>query len=136
MTTLSLRIDWSEQDLFKHVNNVSYFKYQQAARVNFWEAVGLSAAEGEASLGPMLAAASIRFLKPLHYPGSVRIDTLISFIRNTSFGLEHRMYNNANDLCAIGEDAIVVFDYGKNEKQKIPTELRILLESHQQHSEE
>ena len=38
---LQLRIDWSELDLFGHVNNVMYFKYIQAARVHFWQAAGI-----------------------------------------------------------------------------------------------
>jgi len=33
---LPIRIDWSEMDLFGHVNNVMYFKYIQASRVNYW----------------------------------------------------------------------------------------------------
>lgn len=34
-TSLELRIDWSEMDLFGHVNNVAFFKYVQASRVNY-----------------------------------------------------------------------------------------------------
>lgn len=36
-TELNLRIDWSELDLFGHVNNVMYAKYMQASRVHFME---------------------------------------------------------------------------------------------------
>lgn len=130
MTALTIRIDWSEQDLYGHVNNVSYFKYQQAARVNFWEAIGLIAVGAGQSAGPMLAEAGIRFLKPLHYPGSIRIETVVSFLGNTSFGLEHMMYNENNELCASGKDAVVLFDYNKMEKMPISTSLRELLETH------
>ena len=34
---LHLRIDWSEMDVFGHVNNVMFMKYVQAARVHYWE---------------------------------------------------------------------------------------------------
>ena len=40
--TLQLRLDWSEMDLFGHINNVSYFKYIQASRVHYWEQSGIS----------------------------------------------------------------------------------------------
>ncbi len=42
---LRLRIDWSEIDLFGHVNNVATLKYVQAARVNCLEALGLMQAK-------------------------------------------------------------------------------------------
>lgn len=41
-TELQLRIDWSELDYFQHVNNVAFFKYIQASRVNYWDIIGLS----------------------------------------------------------------------------------------------
>jgi len=130
MTHLTLRLDWSEQDLYGHINNVSYFKYQQAARVNFWEAIGLTAQDGTEGLGPLLAAANMRFVLPLHYPGTVRLETEVSFLKNTSFGLHHRMYDEAGTLCAEGEDVVVAFDYSAGEKKLIPDSLRALLESH------
>ena len=40
---LSLRIDWSELDAYGHVNNVMIMKYMQAARVHYWEELGLQA---------------------------------------------------------------------------------------------
>ena len=39
--SVELRIDWSDLDTYKHVNNVMFMKYQQSGRVNFWEASGL-----------------------------------------------------------------------------------------------
>lgn len=51
---LPLRIDWSELDLFGHVNNVAYFKYIQASRVNYWELSGLAASFTGSRLGTVL----------------------------------------------------------------------------------
>ena len=33
-THISLRIDWSELDLFGHVNNIAFHKYAQTARLH------------------------------------------------------------------------------------------------------
>ena len=130
MTHLTLRLDWSEMDLYGHINNVSYFKYGQAARVNFWETIGLTAQDGKSGLGPSIAAVNMRFIRPLHYPGTIKVETEVLFVKNTSFGLRHRMFNDENILCAEGEDVVVVFDYGMGEKTPIPTVLRTLLEAH------
>lgn len=68
MRTLAvqLRLDWSEMDLFGHINNVAYFKYLQAARVHFWEEMGLLQNGKPGQVGPMLASAkcvyALRFL--------------------------------------------------------------------------
>ena len=58
---LELRIDWSELDYFGHVNNVSFFKYIQAARVNYWDQIGLTKSHLETHIGPMLASCKCDF---------------------------------------------------------------------------
>lgn len=54
--TLTLRIDWSETDAYKHVNNVTFIKYMQSARVNFWEETGLATYHTDTNKGPMLVS--------------------------------------------------------------------------------
>lgn len=112
---LPLRIDWSEMDLFGHVNNVSYFKYIQASRVNYWEAAGLTDFR-ETHIGPILLSTGCQFIKPLHYPGSIIIQARIEFIKNTSFGIHHQILNDQGDICAEAHDVIVMYDFKKNEK--------------------
>ncbi len=113
---LNLRIDWSELDLFGHVNNVMYAKYMQAARVNFMEKVGIMKTYEEQKIGFMVAATSILYYKPIFYPGNISIKTLVKETKNTSFVLEHDIYNSEGELCSRGEDVIVYFDFNKNEK--------------------
>ena len=121
---LPLRIDWSEMDLFGHVNNVAYFKYIQASRVNYWEVSGLAASFNEIKIGPILLSTSCKFIKPLHYPGNVIVAASIVFIKNTSFGIHHRILNEQNEIAAEAEDVIVTYDFNKNEKVKIPEHFR------------
>jgi acyl-CoA thioester hydrolase len=128
-TELRLRIDWSELDLFGHVNNVMYFKYIQAARVHFWDQTGLSRSFEKDQLGAMLLSAQCHFKQPLFYPGNIHIRTKLGFIKNTSFGLTHSMYNEKNELVATGEDVIVFYDYQKHHKVEIPDWLRLNMEN-------
>ena len=83
--TLTLRIDWSELDLFGHVNNVAFMKYVQAARVNYWEQIGLYKLYSDNKHGPMLASTHCEFKKPLFYPGEVIIHSQMEFIKNIMF---------------------------------------------------
>ena len=121
---LELRIDWSEMDLFGHVNNVMYFKYIQASRVNYWEISGLVKAFDEGKIGPILANTTCRFIRPLHYPGKITIQAEIEFMKNTSFGIHHQILNEANEIAAEAHDVIVYFDFNKNEKTELPIAFR------------
>lgn len=125
---LILRIDWSEMDLFGHVNNVAFMKYVQASRVNYWEAVGITALHKTTNTGPMLASTSCQFKKPLFYPGNVRIEAHISFIKNTSFGIRHQIFDAEGDIAAESDDVMVLFDFNKNEKAPFPFDIRLVIE--------
>lgn len=127
--TLALRIDWSEMDLFGHVNNVSFMKYVQSGRVHFWENIGLTTLYETTKRGPMLAATSCNFIKPLHYPGQISIETRVEFIKTTSFGLHHQILNEENQVAAEAHDVLVMFDFNTNQKIEIPPELRKTLEA-------
>jgi acyl-CoA thioester hydrolase len=117
---LTLRIDWSEMDMYGHVNNVSYFKYVQAARVNYWEQVGITEHHAASNIGAMLAGSKCTFKRPLFYPGTVRIESRVEFIKNTSFGIVHRLLDSDGNIAAEAEDVIVMFDFTKNEKSPFP----------------
>lgn len=64
---LELRIDWSELDYFGHVNNVSFFKYIQASRVNYWDHIGLTQYHLESNIGPILASSKCDFKEALSW---------------------------------------------------------------------
>lgn len=125
---LELRIDWADLDLFGHVNNVAFFRYVQAARVHYWEQIGLYQSFLVTRQGPILAASGCQFKKPLKYPGTVIIKTEVQFAKDSSFGLKHELYSN-NELCATAEDVMVMFDFIKDEKLSIPSVFREKMKS-------
>lgn len=125
---LKLRLDWSEMDLFGHINNVSYFKYVQASRVNYWEAIGLTQLFQETKIGAILASTGCNFLKELHFPGEITVQVKLDFIKNTSFGLRHQILNERGEVAAEAKDVLVMFDFNKNEKAAIPDNIRAAIE--------
>jgi len=62
---LEIKLDWSEMDLFGHINNVAYFKYAQSARVNYLEEVGINTADPENKHSFAVANSSCQFKAPL-----------------------------------------------------------------------
>lgn len=111
-------------DLFGHVNNVNYFKYIQASRVNYWEQLGLIDIFEEQKTGPILASTSCNFKKPLFYPGELTIQASIAYIKNSSFSIVHQILNSDNEICAEATDVIVMFDFNKHEKISFPAKYR------------
>jgi acyl-CoA thioester hydrolase len=106
-------------DLFGHINNVAYFKYVQASRVNYWELTGLAASFSETKIGPILLSTACQFLKPLYYPGDIVVEARIEFMKTTSFGIHHRIINAEGNVAAEAHDVIVNYDFNKNEKTPI-----------------
>lgn len=121
---LNIKLDWSEMDMFGHINNVSYFKYTQASRINYWEAIGLTQLHSNMGVGPVLASAKCDFKKPLYYPGDIRVEATIDFIKNSSFGLIHRIFDHKNELAAIAKDVIVAYDFKEKAAVLIPSEIK------------
>jgi len=122
--TLELRIDWSDLDMYKHVNNISFMRYMQSGRVNFWEASGIYEMYEESSIGTMLVSTHCDFKKSLYYPGKAIVKTKLDFIKNSSFGLKHLILNEVNEVCAEGKDVVVCYDFKENKSSKIPDALR------------
>lgn len=120
VTNITLRIDWSELDVFGHVNNVAFNKYAQAARLNYVDTIGLMELHKTQNIGFMVVETNCQFKKELLFPGNIHIQTKVDFVKNTSFSLEHTMTNDAGELVAIAKDVLVVFDFNKKEKCLIP----------------
>ena len=121
---LELRIDWSEMDLFGHINNLSILKYIQSARANYLENIGMLQTYKETKIGPILAACNCQFLKPLFYPGQVYIYSKTEGIKNTSFSILHELRNQQNEIIAEATDVIVYYDFIENTKYKLTDEIK------------
>lgn len=120
ITNISLRIDWSELDVFGHVNNVTFNKYAQSARLNYVDTIGLMELHKTQNIGFMVAETNCQFKKELLFPGNIHIQTKIDFVKNTSFALDHNMTNDNGEIVAIAKDVLVVFDFNTREKCLIP----------------
>ncbi|MCX6352845.1 MAG: acyl-CoA thioesterase [Bacteroidetes bacterium] len=122
---LSIKTDWSEMDIFGHINNVMFVKYVQASRVNYWAQVGLMKDFESLGLGPMLASVSCNFYKPLFHPGEITICAKMAFIKNSSFGFKHIILNADGEIAAEAHDVMVFYDFKNNHKIPFPQEVRL-----------
>lgn len=123
-TELKIQLDWSEMDLFGHINNVAYFKYIQAARVNYCQLIGINTYNAHDKLSFAVAASSCKFKKPLFYPGTILVKTKVEWIKNTSLQLNHLILDQNNQISAEATDVLVIYDYELHTKVNIPDQVR------------
>ena len=65
-------IRWADMDMLGHVNNTSYFRYFEQARIEW--VYGLQGpAAAFSGTGPVIVNASCTFLEPLVYPGDIEV---------------------------------------------------------------
>ena len=124
---LKLRIDWSDLDMYRHVNNLSFMRFMQSGRVHLWEATGLHKMYVEENKGAMLVSTHCDFKNPLHYPGNALIKTRVAEVGNKSFKIEHHILDDQNKLCALGKDVSVFYDFSENKTIPILEDLRGIL---------
>ena len=124
MGQIKLRIDWSHMDMFGHVNNISFFSYIQSARAQFWRTSGIESLYKEQKTAPMLVNAGLDFKHPLYYPGNATVYFLLDFIGTSSFGLKYEIHDDQSNLCAVGKDAMVLWDFDNMKKVPIAPRLR------------
>ena len=122
--SLELRIDFSDLDMYKHVNNITFIRFLQSGRVNFWEATGLATLFSETNKGAILVSTHCDFKKSLFYPGKAIVKTKLAYIKNSSFGLDQVILNEKGEVCAEGRDIAVFFDFSKDQALPIPIDLR------------
>jgi acyl-CoA thioester hydrolase len=109
---VEIPVAWGEMDAFQHVNNVVYLRWIETARMAYFERVRLMEGKDEEGVAPILARATVEYLRPVTYPDRVRVDASVERIGNTSFVMRHRVWSEAQRApVARGESVIVLYDY-------------------------
>lgn len=115
-------------DVMQHLNNVSYFRYFEQARISWFESVGVDASS--TTEGPVLGSITCRFVVPAVYPADVTITLRCIRIGNASFAFSHEMRDEKDPsvLYAEGEAAMVWIDLATGRSRAIPAQLRCALQ--------
>ena len=114
-------------DALGHVNNAEYLRYFEQSRVQWLETLGYQTT-GK-GLGPILAAMTVTYLKPVVYPSELEVRLRAARVGNTSFTLAAEIVNgrDAAERFTEGEFVIVWLDYAKGEPVPVPERLRAVL---------
>jgi acyl-CoA thioester hydrolase len=125
---LTLPVQWGEMDAFQHVNNVTYLRWFESARIAYFEAAGVL--EHMPSIGPILARQTIDYRAPIKYPDTIQAAATMIRLGTTSFTMGLRVTSaKLGKVAAEGEAVMVLLDYRNGEKVPIGHELRSRIEA-------
>jgi acyl-CoA thioester hydrolase len=116
---------WGDMDYYRHVNNVVYFRYFENARLEYFRRMGWFEFEEKTGIGPILAATTARFRRPLTYPDDIAIGARVIDIGEDRFTLDHVIVSAAQQkVVTEGTGLVVVYHYADQRKVALPEELR------------
>jgi acyl-CoA thioester hydrolase len=123
--SISFPVAWGEMDAFQHVNNVVYARWAESGRIAYFDRLGLMDRKVEDGIGPILAKLSIDYRRPVTFPDTIRLETTVKRIGNTSFVMGNRIRSEAQGLeVATTEEIIVLFDYRAGRPTGVDERLR------------
>ena len=121
--SVTIPVQWGDQDLFGHVNNIHFLKWFESARVAYMTRCG--ARLTKEGVGPILAAIQCDYIKQIRYPDTIVVGATLSKLGNSSLVLHHELWSQSqNELAARGDSTIVMFDYVKQKSVRVPDAIR------------
>lgn len=125
---MSIPIRWGDMDAMGHLNNGTYFRYLETARIDWINSLGVStdAPRGE---GMVIVNAFCNFYRQLEYPGNVLMKMYVSDPGRTTFDTWATMARaDAPDVvCAEGGATAIWIDYAIQKALTLPDWLRALV---------
>src|SRR5512142_3575035 len=123
--SVTIPVAWGDMDAFQHVNNVTYARWIETARVAYFTRIGLMCPLRADGVGPIVARLAIDYARALFYPDTVRVDATVRAIGRTSLTMGYRIWSvGQNAQVASGEDVMVLLDYAAGRKAPVDEGLR------------
>lgn len=133
---ISLPVQWGELDAYGHVNNTVFFRYFESARMAYLERCGLVESYKQDRIGAILHSTSCRFRRALFHPDTVLVGAKVAQIDEDRFTMTYRVVSEQRqEVVADGTAIVVVFDYRKRSKTRIPDAVRQAIASLEGHTE-
>jgi acyl-CoA thioester hydrolase len=124
---MTIPIRWGDMDAMGHVNNASYFRFLETARIDWFHSLGtVPRPEGQ---GMVIVNAFCNFYRQLEYPGDVLLKMYVSDPGRTTFESWATMARtDAPDvICAAGGATTIWVDVAKQKALPLPDWLRAIV---------
>ncbi len=119
--SIELHVRFSDMDVLGHVNNAVYNTYFEEARLALMRSLGMSRDPARSTLGWILARIEIDFRALTVYGDSIRVDTTLEKLGNSSFTLNQKVLRTGDErLLAEARAVQVCLDYETHAPTRIP----------------
>ncbi|MFY0663366.1 MAG: acyl-CoA thioesterase [Natronospirillum sp.] len=126
--SVDIPVQWGEMDALQHVNNVTYFRYFESARIAYLMKTSLIGS-GKSTVGPILADTECRYKRPVTFPDVVKVGCRITEYQEFGFLQSYAVYSTAQDAVTTqGSARIVLLDVTIGKKAALTDELKTELE--------
>ena len=126
--SMSIPIRWGDMDAMGHVNNTTYFRYLETARIDWMHSIGCDISPG--GEGFLIVNAFCSFLKQLEYPGEAVVKMYASNPGRSSFESWATIERSDDPgvIYATGGATTVWVDFAAQKSAPIPDWMRKHLE--------
>ncbi|WP_290648004.1 thioesterase family protein [Aquisalimonas sp.] len=124
----SITTRWTDNDIYGHVNNVTYYSYFDTA-VNHYliERGGLDIHNGQ--IVGLVVSSGCTYLRPLAFPERIEAGLRVDRLGNSSVRYGVGIFHEGEaDVCAFGHFVHVFVDRRENRSVPIPKPIRDALE--------
>lgn len=123
---VEIRVPWGDLDGAGHVNNARYFTYFETARVEaYFRITGRTGTYRVEDLDIILASTKCDFRAQANMGDVLLVSVRPGRVGETSFTFHYTITRKLdNTVIAEGESVQVCFDYEKQQKRRVPDDLR------------
>lgn len=118
---------WGDMDALGHLNNTCYFRYLEQIRLDWLESLGHSIQPQ--GCGPVIAATSCSYRRPLIYPATVEVSIELEHLGRSSLKMRHhfRRQGEPDIVYAHADVTLVWIDYQSGNAVALPDDIRQVL---------
>ncbi|MBI2383699.1 MAG: acyl-CoA thioesterase [Gammaproteobacteria bacterium] len=118
-----LTVRWGDMDALGHVNNASFFTYDETVRLNYFSELMSGDDKFWKEYGLILAHIQCDFLAQLRAPAELQIGFRISKLGQKSLHTQAAMFHNER-MVATTKAVLVWYDYLNNDSLIVPNGVR------------
>ena len=122
-----IAVRWGDMDAMGHVNNATYFRYMETARIDRFRSIGcVPDAQGE---GPVIVNAFCNFYRQFEYPDEVLLKMYVSDPGRTTFESWATMEKVAEPgvVCAAGGATTIWVNFPQQKAVGLPAWIRAIV---------
>ena len=122
-----IAVRWGDMDAMGHVNNATYFRYMETARIDWFRSIGcVPDAQGE---GPVIVNEFCNFYRQFEYPDEVLLKMYVSDPGRTTFESWATMEKVAEPgvVCAAGGATTIWVNFPQQKAVGLPDWIRAIV---------